>query len=405
MTKRSLIPHTVLSIFLTLLLCTAVTAADPQAIRYYEDALELFNAGDQKSALIQVKNSLQRDPGQLPAKILLGRIHLALGRPEPAEEQFVQAGQLGADPFLFALPLAKARNALGKSELNVETIRPVGMPPGPASDLWVELGIARLASGDLIGADIAFEEALRLSPRKVTATLGLASVQLHREDYGKAEILAAEALADAPESANAWFMLGVVMQKKRQLEGAEAHFSEARRLQPDHVKATLAEATLKLHRGLAAEAAPLAQGVLDSRPWSLEAAYILYQALHATGENEAAQKALEHALNLVSKVTPADLAGRPSLMLLASLVAYETGRHETSYGFVSAYLQLKPEDARAREHQAKLLLAMEKPLPASRILRSLANQYPRVPRYQIMLGDVSIQLKDYSQAEKHYSHA
>ncbi|MGB5453627.1 MAG: tetratricopeptide repeat protein, partial [Sedimenticolaceae bacterium] len=115
-------------------------AADPLAVRYYEDAVARFNDGDAKSAMIQLKNALQRDPGQLSAKILLGRAHLALGEPHLAEEELLQAKQLGADPLLVALPLARAHNETGKYDENIRDIVPIQFPRGQQPDLWTELG-------------------------------------------------------------------------------------------------------------------------------------------------------------------------------------------------------------------------------------------------------------------------
>ena len=87
-------------------------AADPDAVRYFEDAVSRFNSGDSKGALIQLRNALKRDPTQLPARVLIGRIHLDMGNPLEAEEALTTAEKLGADPVLTALPLAQARNRL-----------------------------------------------------------------------------------------------------------------------------------------------------------------------------------------------------------------------------------------------------------------------------------------------------
>jgi Tfp pilus assembly protein PilF len=65
----------------TLVLNGLAFAADPLAVRYYEDAVHRFNSGDPRSALLQLKNSLQRDPTQLSAKILLGRVYLDIDQP------------------------------------------------------------------------------------------------------------------------------------------------------------------------------------------------------------------------------------------------------------------------------------------------------------------------------------
>ena len=120
--------------------------ADPQAIRFYEDAVSRFNSGDSKGALIQLKNSLQHDPTQLPARVLMGQIQLDLGNTLQAEEELVMAGKLGADRALIALPLAKARNRLGRYEEVIEDLQPTAYPLAMRAELWAELGKARQGS-------------------------------------------------------------------------------------------------------------------------------------------------------------------------------------------------------------------------------------------------------------------
>ena len=130
---------------------TAALAADPLAVRYYEDAVSRFNAGDAKGALIQLKMPCSAT-GQLSAKILTGRTYLALGEPRLAEEELLQAQKLGADRCL-SLPLARARNEMGKYDENIHDIVPIQFPRAQQPDLWVELGLARLYKNDPDGAD------------------------------------------------------------------------------------------------------------------------------------------------------------------------------------------------------------------------------------------------------------
>ena len=45
----------------------------PASSYFYEDALKWFHASDYRAAVIQLKNALQQNPRDLPARILLGR--------------------------------------------------------------------------------------------------------------------------------------------------------------------------------------------------------------------------------------------------------------------------------------------------------------------------------------------
>ena len=112
------------------LLAVGSVTADPRAIRYYEDAVTRFDSGDFSGAMVQLKNAIKYDPTQLPFRILLANTHLELDQFEMAERELVKAAQLGADPALIALPLARARNALGKHIKVVELVRPDEYSPG-----------------------------------------------------------------------------------------------------------------------------------------------------------------------------------------------------------------------------------------------------------------------------------
>lgn len=66
-------------------------------------------------------------------------------------------------------------------------------------DALVQIGFAHLARGDLLAAEYAFSETLRLAPDYADATLGLAYVAFRREELEDAEALASIVLEIAPE--------------------------------------------------------------------------------------------------------------------------------------------------------------------------------------------------------------
>ena len=197
-----------LVLVLTLGLAATAGAVDALATRYYEDAVARFSAGDLRGAEIQLKNTLTRDPGQLAARILMGRVQLGLERPREAEESLIEAEKLGADPLLTALPLARARNALSKYADNIQKIVPTRAPPALQPDLWVELGLARLYSQDPDGAEIAFQEALKIDPSHLAARVGLARIPLADQRFDAATRAADAVIAANPDAADAWYVKG-----------------------------------------------------------------------------------------------------------------------------------------------------------------------------------------------------
>ena len=64
------------------------SVADKPVASYYEAARDLYASGDYDAALIQIKNALQADARDLPSRLLLGRISIALNRGTEAEAAF-----------------------------------------------------------------------------------------------------------------------------------------------------------------------------------------------------------------------------------------------------------------------------------------------------------------------------
>lgn len=217
--NRRFNPHSLL-LLVMLLASAAASAVDPLAARYQEEAIHLFDNDDPQGAKARLQQSLLRDPGQVSARILMGRIELTLGNVKAAEDALLMAQQLGADPALTALPLARARNRLGKHAQNIEQLIPTAFQIIDQPDLWVELGIARLESNDSAGAAIAFEQALALQPAHAGATVGLARIPLKRGQFAEAAALAQDAVTGSPEYAPGWFVLASA-------QHAQGHFSDA----------------------------------------------------------------------------------------------------------------------------------------------------------------------------------
>ena len=393
------------SLLTLVLFSTAALAADPQAVRYYEDAVSRFNAGDAKGALIQLKNALQRDPGQLSAKILTGRTYLALGEPRLAEEELLQAQKLGADPLLVALPLARARNEIGKYDENIHDIVPIQFPHSLQPDLWVELGLARLYKDDPDGATIAFGEALKIDPAHAGGRLGMARIPLEAKDFVAAERLAGDILATDPQAPDAWYIKGAAAHAQGRFSEAAEAYGKAYELDPKHLQAAVGEATALLEAGKPATAAALLKPLREKHPGSVTIPYLQSEALKAMGRKEDADAARSAAAAIINSFAPEDVKHRPSDLLLFGTIAFESGQLETAFKFLSPYVETGGADIQGRKMLAKTLLALGKPGDAQRVLTRIAAAQQADAETLALLGDTNIQLGDLPAAERYYRDA
>ena len=117
--KKRVFNRTLLSLAVTSMLSFsgasfATTSED------YEKALSSFNKNEYDEAYIHLKNSLQKDPENLAAKLLMGEILLINGYLTAAEMEFVEALEMGADINLLAEPLGNTWLFLNKYKEIVE---------------------------------------------------------------------------------------------------------------------------------------------------------------------------------------------------------------------------------------------------------------------------------------------
>ncbi|HEX6735641.1 MAG TPA: PEP-CTERM system TPR-repeat protein PrsT, partial [Azonexus sp.] len=143
----------------------AAAAADPQAARYYEDALKRFDNRDTAGAVIQLKNAIQRDRSMLAAQVLLGKALLMEGDPIGAEVAFDEALRLGVDRSEVILLFGQSLLMQGKFDAILTRLEPAGLAAGLRRDVLLLRAKAHAERGSPLLAEKALEEALAIDPR------------------------------------------------------------------------------------------------------------------------------------------------------------------------------------------------------------------------------------------------
>jgi tetratricopeptide (TPR) repeat protein len=265
-------------------------------------------------------------------------------------------------------------------------------PQADAARTHFNRGVELQQKGDLEGARQAYEEALRLAPRRVDAlaNLGLVYLNLGRND--KAIETLSKALALKPELTSVRLFLGLARFRAEQFEAAHQELVKVLGEQPGHPQALhlLGLCLLKLERiedgALALDAA------LQANPNNVEAAYTLATAYIGLGEIEKAEALLEGPLR--EKTSAEAHLVRGSLL---------NARKQAQAALV--------ELTRAKQLNAKLptlqtqigyayLLLVEYEKAASE-LRAALRQNPYDYHANAYLGWLHIQEKRYPEAAQH----
>jgi Tfp pilus assembly protein PilF len=124
------------------------------------EAKQYQQKGDQKAALIQLKNAVAKSPEDAEARLQLGSLYLETGDPVSADKELRKAASFGLAPARTLPLLGQALLAQGKFKELLAEIKPeLAAKSAPLTALR---GDALLASGDADGAKAAYDAALAI---------------------------------------------------------------------------------------------------------------------------------------------------------------------------------------------------------------------------------------------------
>jgi len=362
------------------------SAARERASQYYEDALVRFNEHDYRGAAIRLKNALSADPNHLPARILMGRVHVQVGDGAAAEKELRLARLHGADENLVLVPLARAYLLQEKYQEILQDIRP-GVRGSAVEGQVLELrGEAYLALGLLEEAEAAFRGAAALMPLAVEPLVGEARVALAGGDSERARALLERALEQAPATPEAWYVKGEVARHEHDLERAVQAYGRAIELRPGHLPARLARAAALMDLGEDARAEEDVAFVQTLFPDDPQAAYLEALLRGRAGDREGAQAALRRAAARLSELDAERLRNDAQSLLLLGSVAFAQERYEEAERHLRRVLELTPPHPGARKMLGTILLERGQAEAALDVLEPALLRAPEDPALLSLLG-------------------
>jgi putative PEP-CTERM system TPR-repeat lipoprotein len=372
---------------LVAVLSAPVPAVDRElAARYYENAEQRFENGDFKGAAIQLKNALQEDSLNLPARILLSRVYLRNGDGAAAEKELLTARAGGADPMLVEVPLAEAYYLQRKYRSIFDEFPRGGRGREIEGALLIIRGNAYLQLNDPDTAFHEFDDAVLLRPDDPVPMLGLARVAMLGGDFERARDLAARARSLDEELPDAWHVEAEILRASGDMAGAVERYSRVIGMAPQHVPARIGRAVALLELDRDAQALDDLEFARDIDPQDPQAAYFHALILARSAEIDAALEVLRAAGTTLLEGDPAFLRSHPPSTLLAGLIHYSQGHLTDALNAMWAYVKLNPNHAGARKLLGAILLKNGDPGLAVSILRPALDLAPRDPAVHALLG-------------------
>jgi putative PEP-CTERM system TPR-repeat lipoprotein len=340
---------------------TLVALVACQRLKPAEDVLQDARAaharGEERAAVIHLKNLLQQEPGHGAARRMLGELHLAQGDAVSAEKELRRALALKQArqellPLLVRAMLDQNAYQRVLDELQSEQL---------SAPVLTWRGHAQLGLGKTDEAERLYALALQKDGQLVDAHLGQGRLALARNDAAGAAAAAARASAIDARHPGALRFKGDVLRTQGELAAALAAYHAILEHDRNNVQAHADIAALLLQDGKPALARQQLELARKSQPGSLLLVYA--QALLEFVEGKH-QPALEH-VQLVLRAAPDHL---PS-MLLAATVELATGATAQARSHVQRYRQAFPQDAYALRLNALCDLRENKPADALALLQ------------------------------------
>ncbi len=360
------------------------------------DARRYQENGDNKAAIIQLKNALQSNPDNSEARYLLGTLYNKTGDLQSAEKELRKALSLGMSP-------AKVLPDLGQTLLHLGQFQQVLDETGKLSEdkssaeISTLRGNASLALGKVKEAKALFELALTDKPDFSGALIGLAQYSLGEKDPETAMRFAEQAVTKNPQNADAWLFKGDLLRMQGKIEPALAAYDEVIKVKPDGAPAYLNKAFLEISIGkfdAAKTDIDAARKVAPGNPM------IFYtQALldFNQGRHAAALESLQQILSKIPEHMPS--------VLLAGAVQSALGSSLQAERHLKHYLEKDPKNLYARKLLASSLLKSRQPQQAIDVLAPALKGAQQDTQLLALAGEAYLQVQDFPKATEYFERA
>jgi putative PEP-CTERM system TPR-repeat lipoprotein len=382
-----------------LLLATLLTGCGSgSAESMIASAKEFIGKHDNKSAIIQLKNALQKTPDNGEARFLLGSAEFSAGDLAGAENELRRALALHHAPEAVVPVLAQVMQGLGEFQKLIDEFGATQLStPEAKASLEASLGGAYLGLNKQDEAKKHFDAALALQPGQASASLGQARLQAMGGDLPAALATVDGVLGKAPDSLEAQFLKADILLALKRLDEAAKLYDQVIARQPDNVRAHFSRAMLAINQNKLDEAETLVAAMKKALPQHPQSHYTA--AVLALKKNEL-QKAREE-IQIAVKSSKNYLPG----MLLAGEVEFRLNSLSMAQDYLQKVLAQAPGSALARRLLIATYLRSGQASQALDTLKPLLAAAPEDPAVQMLAGEVYLGNNDLAEAEKYFSKA
>ncbi|MYM93606.1 XrtA/PEP-CTERM system TPR-repeat protein PrsT [Duganella vulcania] len=352
--------------------------------------------GETRSAIIELKNALQKAPDNANARLLLGEVYIEAGDAASADKELRKAKALGMAPAEVLPRLGKVMLMQGQFQKLLDDLQPDPAGPRQAA-LLVLRANAHLGLGDTEQARQQFDEVLAQEPDLADALLGQAKIAAISQHLDLAAERIERALAKHPDNIECLRFKGDL----QRLQGKEAEalltYKKILTLQPNNTQAHVDSANLLIQGKKLAEARAEIDAARKNAPGSLQVFYT--QAL--LDFQEAKYPAARDTLQQILRAMPDHM---PSVLLMGSVQLAMGSYLEAELSF-RKFLDTTPHQVYASKRLAGLLLRSGKTDDALSVLEPLLEANRKDVELLALAGQAQMQARHFAKAAEYFQAA
>src|SRR6266851_154682 len=369
-------PALVFAAALCVIACPAADAKESAAS--VNDAEQYIAAGDLKAAVIELKNAVRGSPQDPAIRVRLAQVYLQLEDFRSAEREARAARELsGAESDYFPI-LADALLRQKKFKDILDLIEPGDRYPVLESKVRTALGIAAAGMRYDEKAEAMLRDAIRLDPSAVKPRIQLARF-LNGTNPEAADRVIGQAIAAFPKSVEPLQVKGEMQWARGDADGARHLFDEALKIDPEYLPAHLSRANVNIARNQFAAADEDLNPILQSAPDNFMANYL-------RGWEQVKQQQYTAADRTFDRISAA-FQLFPAGYYLQGAARHGLGQFASAELLLARYLNLVPDDPKARRLIASAALAQHGAPRAIEYLKPMVDKLPPDPATLTLLGN------------------
>jgi putative PEP-CTERM system TPR-repeat lipoprotein len=384
---------------LSLAVPLAACKRGPTEAELVASAKALIQKKDAKAAVLQLKSALQQSGDSPEIRLLLGKTLLDAGDPASALVELRKAQELQIPDERVIPDIARAMLLVGEESKLITQYGELKLKDDhAAAELMTALAAAYAAQGDSEKARSSVDEALALKPGHPPAMMVLARLEAVAGKMDAAIALLDKVLAAEPANERAGVLKGeMLLQGKRDIDGALAAYAAVLKAKPDSVAARAASANILFQQKKIDEARTAFEALKKTAPTHPETLFLEAQFAFLD-KNYARTRELGDQL----------LKGVPDnvrVLELTGAAEYRLKNYLQAEALLGRALKLAPRQLMTRQMLAQTFLREGQPGKTIEVLKPLLESKDADGTSLAIAGEAYLQMGDGKRSDEAFQRA